>query len=164
MVVADNRAYDYSRHEYLEQSQQEKKLPKKSIKRKPKPKHNINIMNIIFVFGVSLFLISRYAYIAEINFSNKQLDKEIKKAQTENTDLNVQLMKSVNLDNLEKVAVEKLNMQYPDIMNQIIYVQVQQVEAEVADNNDYHGVADIQENKYLASVKGAIGSVLKVLD
>lgn len=165
MVVADNRAYDYNRHEYLEQLQQEeKKLPKKGIKKKPKPKHNVNIMNIIFVFGVCLFLISRYAYIAEINFSNKQIDKEIKRVQTENTDLNVQLMKSVNLDNLEKVAVDKLGMQYPDPMNQVIYVQVQQAEAEVADNNDYHVVSDIQENKYLASVKGAIGSVLKVLD
>jgi hypothetical protein len=109
-------------------------------------------------------LISRYAYIAEINFSNKQMDKEIKKVQVENTDLNVQLMKSVNLDNLEKVAVDKLGMQYPDPMNQVIYVQVQQTEAEVAANSDYHEASDIQENKYLASVKGAIGSVLKVLD
>lgn len=164
MVVADNRAYDYSRHEYLEQLQkpEEKKLPKKNLKKKPK--HRVNIMNIIFVFAVSIFLISRYAYIAEINFSNKQIDKEIKQVQTENTDLNVQLMKSVNLENLEKVAVEKLNMQYPDIMNQIIYVQVQQIDDEVAINNDYHGTSDLQENKYLASVKGVIGNVLKVLD
>lgn len=164
MVVADNRAYDYSRHDYLEQmpKHEEKKLPKKNVKKKSK--HRINIMNIIFVFALSIFLISRYAYIAEINFSNKQMDKEIKILQTENTDLNVQFMKSVNLENLEKVAVEKLNMQYPDIMNQIIYVQVQQIDAEVAVNKDYIGVADIKENKYLASVKGVIGNVLKVLD
>jgi cell division protein FtsL len=164
LVVADNRAYDYSRHEYLEQSpkQQEKILPKKNLKKKPK--HRVHIMSIVFVFAVSIFLISRYAYIAEINFNNKQLDKQIKQIQTENTDLNVQLMKSVNLENLEKVAVEKLHMQYPDIMNQIVYVQVQQIEAEVAVNSDYHDVADIQENKYLASVKGVIGNVLKVLD
>lgn len=164
MVVADNRAYDYSRHEYLEQSpqQQEKKLPKRNLKKKPK--HGVHILNIIFVFAVSIFLISRYAYIAEINFNNKQLDKQIKQAQTENTDLNVQLMKSVNLENLEMVAVKKLQMQYPDVMNQIVYIQVQQIEADVAMNNDYHDVADIQENKYLASVKGVVGNVLKVLD
>jgi cell division protein FtsL len=163
LIVADNRAYDYRRHEYLEQqSHEEKKLPKKSLKKKPK--HKVNIMNIIFVFAVSIFLISRYAYIAEINYSNKQMDKEIKLAKTENTDLNVKLMKSVNLENLEKVAVEKLNMQYPDIMNQIIYVQVQQIEDEIAVDSDYHVVADIQENKYIASVKGVIGNVLKVLD
>jgi cell division protein FtsL len=163
LIVADNRAYDYRRHEYLEQPKhEEKKLPKKSLKKKPK--HKVNIMNIIFVFAVSIFLISRYAYIAEINYSNKQMDKEIKLAKTENTDLNVKLMKSVNLENLEKVAVEKLNMQYPDIMNQIIYVQVQQIEDEIAVDSDYHVVADIQENKYIASVKGVIGNVLKVLD
>jgi cell division protein FtsL len=163
LIVADNRAYDYRRHEYLEQqSHEERKLPKKSLKKKPK--HKVNIMNIIFVFAVSIFLISRYAYIAEINYNNKQMDKEIKLAKTENTDLNVKLMKSVNLENLEKVAVEKLNMQYPDIMNQIIYVQVQQIEDEIAVDSDYHVVADIQENKYIASVKGVIGNVLKVLD
>jgi cell division protein FtsL len=163
LIVADNRAYDYRRHEYLEQqSHEEKKLPKKSLKKKPK--HKVNIMNIIFVFAVSIFLISRYAYIAEINYNNKQMDKEIKLAKTENTDLNVKLMKSVNLENLEKVAVEKLYMQYPDIMNQIIYVQVQQIEDEIAVDSDYHVVADIQENKYIASVKGVIGNVLKVLD
>lgn len=163
MVVADNRAYDYSNHDNVEQSsQQVKKLPKKNIKKKPK--HRVHIINIVFVFAVSIFLISRYAYMAEINFNNKQLDKQIKQAQIENTDLNVQLMKSVNLENLEKVAVEKLNMQYPDVMNQIIYVQVQQIEADVAANNDYHDASDIQENKYLASVKGVIGNVLKVLD
>jgi cell division protein FtsL len=164
LVVADNRAYDYSRHEYLEQlpKQQEKKLPKKNLKKKPK--HRVHILNIVFVFAVSIFLISRYAYIAEINFTNKQLDKQIKQAHTENTDLNVQLMKSVNLENLEKVAVEKLQMQYPDVMNQIVYIQVQQVEADVADNNDYLDVTEIEENKYLASVKGVIGNVLKVLD
>jgi len=163
LVVADNRAYDYSRHEYLEQpKQQEKKLPKKSYKKKPK--HKVHIMNILFVFAVSIFLISRYAYIAEINFNNKQLDKQIKQVQTENTDLNVQLMKSVNLENLEKVAVEKLHMQYPDVLNQIVYVQVQQVEESVAAGSDYHGVEDTQENKYLASVRNTIGNLLKILD
>lgn len=163
MVVADNRAYDYSRHEYLEQpKQQEKQLPKKN--RKKKSKHRVHIMNIAFVFAVSIFLISRYAYIAEINFNNKQLDKQIKQAQTENTDLNVQYMKSVNLENLEKIAIDKLGMQYADVLNQIVYVQVPEIEANVAAANDYYEVGDTQENKYLASVKNVIGGVLKILD
>ncbi|MDF2839423.1 MAG: hypothetical protein K0Q99_194 [Clostridia bacterium] len=163
MVVADNRAYDYSRHEYLEQPmQQEKILPKKN--RKKKPKHRGHIMNIAFVFAISILLIARYAYIAEVNFNNKQLDKQIKQAQTENTDLNVQLMKSVNLENLEKVAIEKLHMQYPDVLNQIVYVQVQEIEADVAASNDYHSVEDTQENKYLASARNVIGDVLKILE
>lgn len=162
MVVADNRAYDYSSYEYLEQSKQEKQIPKKNKKRKPKQR--VNILNILFVFGIAIFVISRYAYIAEINFSNKQLDTQIKQAQTENTDLNVQLMKSINLDNLEEIALGKLNMQYPDVMNQIVYVQVQETNTNVAANNDYHGAEDVEENKYLVSVKQIIGNVLKILD
>lgn len=166
MVVADNRAYDYSLEEvqeYIEQpSKQRKQLPKKNIKKKPK--YKVNILDIAFVFAVSIFIISRFAYIAEINFNNKQLDKMINEAQRENTDLNVQLMKSVNLESLEKVAVEKFQMQYPDIMNQIVYVQVQETGVQQASSSDYHDFNDVQENKYLASVKTVIGDVLKILD
>lgn len=164
MVVADNKAYDYERYEYLEQypQQQEKPLPKKNLKKKPK--YGVQILNIAFIFALSIFVISRYALIAEINFENKQLDKQISQAQTENRDLNVQLMKSINLENLEKLAVERLHMQYPDIMNQITYVQVQKPAAVLAANSSYHGVEDVQENKYLVSVKSFIGNVLKILD
>lgn len=162
MVVADNRAYDYSSYEYLEQSKQEKQIPKKNLKRKPK--HRVHIFSILFVAAVSILIISRYAHMAEINFENKQLDIQLKEAQTENTDLNVQLMKSVNLDNLEKVAIEKLGMQYADVMNQIIYVQVQQPDTGVAVNNDYNEAEDVAENKYLASVKNVISNILKILD
>lgn len=162
MVVADNRAYDYSRHEYLEQPKQEKQLPKKNLKKKPKQR--INILNIAFVFGLCIFIISRYAYIAEINFTNKELDNNIKQLQTENTDYNVQLMKTVNLDNLEKVAIEKLNMQYPDVLNQIVYVQVQDNNNSIAASSDYHGVEDVEENKYLVSVKQVLSNIFKILE
>jgi hypothetical protein len=73
-------------------------------------------------------------------------------------------MKTINLDNLEKVAIEKYGMQYPDILNQIVYVQVQQIESDVADNSDYHSASDTEENKYLASAKNVIGNILKILD
>jgi cell division protein FtsL len=110
LVVADNKAYDYERYEYLEQypQQQEKQLPKKNLKKKPT--YGVQILNIGFIFALSIFIISRYALIAEIHFENKQLDKKISQAQTENRDLNVQLMKSINLENLEKLAVKRLGM------------------------------------------------------
>jgi cell division protein FtsL len=164
LVVADNKAYDYERYEYLEQypQQQEKQLPKKNLKKKPT--YGVQILNIGFIFALSIFIISRYALIAEIHFENKQLDKKISQAQTENRDLNVQLMKSINLENLEKLAVKRLGMQYPDMMNQMIYVQVEKPAAVLTANSSYHGVEDVQENKYLASVKSFIGSLVKILD
>lgn len=164
MVVADNKAYDYERYEYLEQypQQQQKPLPKKNLKKKPK--YGAQILNIAFVFALSIFIISRYAAIAEINFENKQLDKQVSQAQTENRDLNVQLMKSVNLGTLEEIAINKLHMQYPDIMNQIIYIHAEKPVAVLAATGSYHGLEDVRENKYLASVKTMIGNVLKILE
>ena len=164
MVVADNKAYDYERYEYLEQDsqQQKKQLPKKNLKKKPK--YGAQILNIAFIFALSVFIISRYAAIAEINFENKQLDKQISQAQTESRDLNVQLMKSVNLESLEKIAIGKLHMQYPDPMNSIIYIHAEKPAAALAANSSYHGVEDVQENKYLASVKSLVGNVLKILE
>jgi hypothetical protein len=46
----------------------------------------------------------------------------------------------------------------------MIYVQVEKPAAVLTANSSYHGVEDVQENKYLASVKSFIGSLVKILD
>ncbi|HYF82041.1 MAG TPA: hypothetical protein VEB00_03305 [Clostridia bacterium] len=165
MIRADNRAYDYSRYEQLElqQDSEPSAKPLKKVKKKAKPK--THLMSILFVFGLSIFIISRYAYMAEINFNTTNLEKEYTKVVKENTDLNVQLMKSVNLEALEKAALEKLNMQYPDVQNQIAYVNVNNT-VQAADNaeHDFYNISDVQENKYIAYTKAAINNILNVLD
>ncbi len=168
MVVADNRAYDYSR-DYLNTNtavnkpEEPIKKQKQSPKRKQKPK--VHIMSIIMIFSICIFIISRYAYIAELNFSIHKMEKEYKNASKVTSELNVELMKTVNLENLEKVAMKKLHMQYPDVTNQIVYVSVQQPVVERSEgNNSYSGIEDVKENKYLAYAKTAISSIIKVLD
>ena len=165
MLRADNRAYDYSRYEQLELQQIQEPIakPLKKVKRKAKPK--THLMSILFVFGLSIFIISRYAYAAEINFNITNLEKEYKTVVKENTDLNVQLMKSVNLEALEKAALDKLGMQYPDVQNQIIYVNVKTA-AQAADDtdSDFYNISDVQENKYIAYTKAVINNILNVLD
>jgi cytoskeletal protein RodZ len=165
MLRADNSAYDYSRYEQLESQQvlEPSAKPLKKVKKKAKPK--THLMSILFVFGLSIFIISRYAYMAEINFNTTNLEKEYTKAVKENTDLNVQLMKSVNLEALEKAALEKLNMQYPDVQNQIAYVNVKNT-IQAADNakDDFYNISDIQENRYIAGTKAVINNILNVLD
>lgn len=165
MLRADNKAYDYSRYEELESEQvsEPSAKPLKKVKRKAKPK--THFMSILFVFGLSIFIISRYAYMAEINFNITNLEKEYKQVVKENTDLNVQLMKSVNLETLEKSAIEKLNMQYPDVQNQIAYVNVKNL-TQTTDNedNDFYNISDVQENKYIAGTKAVINNILNVLD
>lgn len=165
MLRADNRAYDYSRYEQLElqQNTEQSTKPLKKVKKKAKPK--THLFSILFVFGLSIFIISRYAYMAEINFNITNLEKEYKKVLKENTDLNVQLMKTVNLEALEKAAIEELGMQYPDVQNQIAYVSVANT-SQAADNTaaDYFNISDVQENKYIAYTKAVINNILNVLD
>ncbi|HOE56278.1 MAG TPA: hypothetical protein PLI20_01600, partial [Bacillota bacterium] len=69
MLKADNSAYDYSRYEQLELEQISEPIakPRKKAQKKAKPK--THLMSILFVFGLSIFIISRYAYIAEINYN-----------------------------------------------------------------------------------------------
>jgi cell division protein FtsL len=165
MLRADNTAYDYSRYEQLEMEQVREiaASPRKKVHKKEK--HKTHVMSILFVFGLSIFIISRYAYMAEINYNIKNLEKEYSALVKENTDLNVQLMKSISLETLEKKAVEELGMQYPDIQNQIAYVNVE-MPAQPADNeaHDFYNIDDLQENRYIAYTKAVINNILNVLD
>ena len=165
MLRADNTAYDYSRYEQLEMEQVREVAASPRKKVNKKEKHKTHLMSILFVFGLSIFIISRYAYMAEINYNIKNLEKEYSALVKENTDLNVQLMKSISLETLEKKAIEELGMQYPDIQNQIAYVNVE-IPAQPAGNEarDFYNIDDLQENKYIAYTKAVINNILKVLD
>ena len=165
MLRADNTAYDYSRYEQLEMEQVREiaASPRKKVHKKEK--HKTHLMSILFVFGLSIFIISRYAYMAEINYNIKNLEKEYSALVKENTDLNVQLMKSISLETLEKKAIEELGMQYPDIQNQIAYVDVEMpVPSAVNEADDFYNIDDLQENKYIAYTKAVINNILNVLD
>jgi len=165
MVRADNRAYDYSKYEELELQQisEPSSKPHRKVKKKAKPK--THLMSILFVFGLSIFIISRYAYMAEINFNITKLEKEYKQVVKENTNLNVQLMKTVNLEALEKAAVSELNMQYPDVLSQIAYVNVKSsVLADDNEDKDFYKRTDVQGNRYIAYTKAVINNILSVLD
>lgn len=169
MIRADNRAYDYSKYEYLEQLTREtqQEQPDRSRVQKPKAqaRPKIHLFSIVFIFSVSVFIISRYAAIAEINFNIHSLEKDYQAAMKENTELNVQLMKNINLETLEKAAVEELNMQYPDVQGQVVYLNIQPSErTDDAVNNEFYSISDVQENRYIAYTKMIIGNILKVLD
>ena len=165
MLRADNPAFDYSRYAQLEMEQVREVAASPRKKVNKKEKHKTHLMSILFVFGLSIFIISRYAYMAEINYNIKNLEKEYSALVKENTDLNVQLMKSISLETLEKKAIEELGMQYPDIQNQIAYVNVE-IPAQPAGNEarDFYNIDDLQENKYIAYTKAVINNILKVLD
>ena len=56
-------------------------------------------------------------------------------------------------------------MQYPDIQNQIAYVDVEMpVPSAVNEADDFYNIDDLQENKYIAYTKAVINNILNVLD
>lgn len=164
MLVADNRAYDYSKTPYLEQMPLEQPKAKPAPKYKKKPKTKLHIIKILLVFSLSILIVARYGYIAELNFQSRSLNAGIKEASMERTDLKVELSKTVNLEYLEKTAKEKLGMEYPNIQTQIIYVSVDSTyPAESEQDKSYLSAVEVKENKYIKYTKDAFENILKVL-
>ncbi len=164
MIVADNTAYDYKYEQYIYDlpvyDEKEKPIEKKAKKTLPKS----HIFSILLVFFISIIMISRYAYIAEITFNINRLERQYNEVIKENSLFNVKLAQTVNLQTLEKVALEELGMQYPD-SDQIIYVNVKKpiAEKKVVDKT-YFLQKDVLENKYVAKVKTIISSIISFLD
>jgi len=164
MVVADNRAYDYSRENYLYDEPLFVEDKKNKVKKAKKAKQNVRVLPIILVFSLSIIMISRYAYIAEINFNINKLEKEYKEIIKQNQELSVSLMSTINLQTLEKIALEELNMQYPE-PDQIIYVSAAKPVAESINyDNAYYSKEDVEENKYISKAKLLISNFISLLD
>jgi len=164
LLVADNRAYDYSRENYIYDVPLFEEDKKPIVKKARKTKSKARILPILLCFSMSIIMISRYAYIAEINFNNSKLDKEYREILKQNDVLNLGLVSTVNLQTLEKIAFEELNMQYPE-PDQISYVTAAAIVAENnADEKAYLSKKDIEENKYLTKAKVLINSFISLLD
>ena len=164
MLAADNRAYDYSYEEYLIDVPLLDEETKPKEKKAKKTKKKVRIFPIVLVFSMSIIMISRYAYIAEINFNINKMEKEYNKILKQNESLKVSLMGTINLQTLEQVAIEELNMQYPD-PDQILYVSAAKPIRvnKGKDDTDYFK-EDIEENQYLAKAKLLINSFISLLD
>ena len=174
MAPRGNAAYDYRDLDFrgnttlpLELPQETKKKNKTKIKTGNKTKSSISILllGMAFCFGVAIFLVFRSAYIAEMNFKVVKLEQNYQKAIKVNKELNVRLLKSVNLVTLEDVATKKLKMKYPDVLKGISYLAVD--DTKIIDNKDYRGyynVADVQEKQILVRVREYVGSLTGILN
>lgn len=75
----------------------------------------------VLVFASLSLVVMSYANICERKYMNYGLQKDIVEYKLEIEDLKAQLESVVVLENIEKVAIEELNMQYPK-QEQIVYV------------------------------------------
>lgn len=164
MLVADNTAYNYQNEQYmcdLPLYDEKKKPIKKKAKKTLSKSH---VFSVFLVFSISIIMIARYAYIAEISFNINRLEKKHSEIVKENSLLNVKLMQTINLQALEKIAFEELNMQYPD-PDQIVYVNVgKPMQLKDVTDGAYLSKEDILENKYVTKIKTMVSGLISLLD
>lgn len=75
----------------------------------------------LLMFGSLALVVVIYANVYELKYNNYEYQQEIDEYKIEIEDLKSQLDSVVVLENIEKVAMEELNMQYPK-QEQIIYI------------------------------------------
>lgn len=166
MLIADNRAYDYIDEQYIFEKPlyEEKIKQKRVVKKAKKQRSKSHISTVVLIFSISILVIARYAYIAEINFNINAMEKELKEVQKENSLLNVKLAQAINLQSLERIALEELDMQYPE-PEQIVYVSVaESIKENAAIDKTYLSKKDVLENKYIAKVKSIISIFISYID
>lgn len=177
MVLQDNRAYQLDYQEWLEEPLVQSGIPTKKIVKKVRKKRKVKSRKVFgliaLTFGLCLSVLVSNALIAETNYKINQLNRDYENALKINSELNVQLMKSTNLDNLEQVAIQQLGMQYPE-QYQYSYVSVNQVsDVEVASVESYYkapvlkpasekGIKD-KALDYINSAKSAVTSAIDSL-
>lgn len=184
MAPKESLAYDYRYWDYkgntalpLELPQQPyERSPQRKVKKKSAAQVKVNAGNrtkssmstmmfsMVFCFGIAILLIVRSAYIAEMNFNLNRIDEEYQVAMKTNKELNVRLLKSVNLETLEQTAFNQLKMKYPDVQKGISYVSVDPTK--IIDNKDYRGyynIANVQEKQLVDRVKEYAGSLAGIL-
>ena len=184
MAPKESSAYDYRYWDYNgntalplelpQDPQQERALPRK--KNKPVRKSKVNTGNrtkssmigmmgsMALCFVIAIMLVIRSAYIAEMNFNITKQGEAYQQEIKINKELNVRLLKSVNLETLEETAFKDLKMKYPDAQKGISYVTVDPYN--IIDNKDYRGYysnADVQEKQILDSMKDYVASLTGIL-
>jgi len=123
-MLAAQKRYSYEPiPEYQDYQRQNKKLKVITITRKKAILRFKAIFGIIVFFALGMFILSRYSMINEENRNIYKLKTELTNLNKENTQIQVSLNRKVDLEQIEKDAIQKLGMQYPD-KNQIIYVQI----------------------------------------
>ncbi len=105
---------------------QQSPQPKKKAVKKPAAKQKFRwkfaIMSVVY-FALIMLVISRYATINELEREISVAKTEFEQLQSQNISKKVDIQQSINIDEIEKTATEKLGMVKPG-QNQIVNIQV----------------------------------------
>jgi len=123
-MLAAQKRYNYEPvPEYQDYQSQNRKSKVVTVTRKKAILRFKALVGIILFFALSMFILSRYSMINEEKKNIYKLKSELTELNKANTQTQVALNREVDLEQVEKDAIQKLGMQYPD-KNQTIYVQI----------------------------------------
>lgn len=123
-MLAERRRYDYAElPDYQEQRQQKRKQRVVIVTRKKAILRIKAVISIVFFFLLGTFILFRYAQIDKGNREVNALKVEYDKVCSKNAQIKVGLNRNVDLNGIERLAIQDLGMQYPD-KNQTVYVEV----------------------------------------
>ena len=129
----------------------------KSNKTKPKQKFRWGLSCLLlFFFSLSMLLVVRYAAIAEQEKEIAAAKAQFEKLESQNIAKKVQIQQSINIEQIEKTAKEKLGMVKPG-KNQVVNIQVPV-------DNQAEVMADTQSNPGIfGKAKQFIGNIVAYL-
>lgn len=98
------------------------------------------------VFGLSMILMSRYAYINELEREILRASSKYESLSSENITREAQLKQNIDIDEVEKVATEKLGMVKPG-KNQVVHIDVPVKDASDLNENTKKGINTVIAEK-----------------
>lgn len=127
-MLAAQKRYNYEPiPEYREYEKQNEKIKVVTVTRKKAIMKFKAILGIMIFFALGMFILLRYSQINEERRNIYKMKAELNDLNKSNTQLQAALNMKVDLEEIEKEAIQKLNMQYPD-KNQIVYVNLPQTD------------------------------------
>ncbi len=139
-----------------------RKLPQESprkkvvVKKKKKQKFRWGVaVFAMFVFALSMTLVTRYAKVAELEREIEITKTKFERLESSNIARQVRLQQNVNIEEVEKIAVEKLGMVKPS-KNQIVHIEIP-----VEDNTMYN--TESESGFFVKEIVDGIGKIVAYL-
>ena len=135
---------------------QEQRVVKQKPKKKKKQKFRWGLAVFsIFIFSLSMVLVMRYAKVAELEREILLAKAQYEQLESSNIARKVKLKQNIDIENVEKIATEKLGMVKPS-KSQIIHIKVP-----VEDETRYNEAA---RKRYLTQdIAEGIGKIVAYL-
>lgn len=128
-----------------------KKNRENKIKKRIKYKFNV-ILNTSIIFIIGITLIYRYSVIYDMQKKINIINTEISTINKQNENLKIQLIKVSSIQEIEKVALEKLHMISPD-KNHVIY----------SDLSKKNFIEEATKNNNLVEKESVVNKLLNLL-